>query len=126
MSRLLFVLPLFFGGCLYINQDIGVTTYQYEKCIEYYDENGTYYKECPQPATDKSVKVLKKASNSVVETVKDLGSAIETNLKEIFFSDFFSTNTTNTKKICVCKKSCMNACKLTKVECLKKCCHEKK
>ena len=49
MKYLIFVLPIFFllNGCIYINQDVGPTTYKYDKCKEYYDANGTYHKDCP-------------------------------------------------------------------------------
>ena len=47
MKYLIFILPLLLNGCLYINRDVGPTTYQYDKCEEYYDANGNYHKDCP-------------------------------------------------------------------------------
>ena len=46
MKRLLiFILPLLFGGCLYIN-DRGMDTRYYNDCKEYYDSMGIYHKAC--------------------------------------------------------------------------------
>ncbi len=46
MKKLILILPFFLSGCLYIKRDIGLTTYSYDKCKEYYDANGEYHKDC--------------------------------------------------------------------------------
>jgi len=117
MIRLILVLPLLFTGCLYINKDVGLTTYQYEKCKEYYDANGTYHKDCPESLSDKGGEFAQKFSKGVVSTAKSLSSAVK--------KEFFTSKTVSQKR-CVCKKSCMKSCVLSKKECIKKCCYEKR
>jgi len=113
MKRLILLsgILFFINGCLYINQDVGLTTYQYDKCVEYYDENGNYYKDCPDS-------IIKKSADTVVDTTK----SVVYKTKE-FMEDLGASLS---KKKCICKKSCMKSCTLTKRECLKKCCHEEK
>ncbi len=42
---IMFILPLFLTGCLYVN-DRGVSTEYYNECHEYYDSMGIYHREC--------------------------------------------------------------------------------
>jgi len=134
MRKLILIFPLLLSGCLYVKQDIGLTTYQYDSCKEYYDENGTYHKECHDgnvevllnsviDETKKYVEKYKskifpsKSSSSVSRVKKDaLLQHKEADSKEIVYK----------KKKCVCSKRCIKSCKVKDIYCLKKCCHEKK
>ncbi|MBR8462040.1 hypothetical protein KDE13_00670 [Campylobacter sp. faydin G-140] len=48
---ILTLIPLFFSGCLFLNER-GVSTHYYNDCKEYYDATGTYQKECPHNVID--------------------------------------------------------------------------
>ena len=117
MRKLILILPLFLSGCLYINHDIGLTTYQYDKCEEYYDANGTYHKDCPYSVFDKAGSVTKDSFIMIRESVKKFASDS---------TDKSAKSSIRVKKRCVCSKSCIRSCILTRQECLRKCCHEKK
>jgi len=47
MKKYLFfvIIPIFFSGCLYVN-DRGISTRYYNDCKEYYDAMGIYHKKC--------------------------------------------------------------------------------
>jgi len=109
MKNLIFILsiPLFVNGCLYINHDVGLTTYEYDKCSEYFDENGDYHKDCPHPTAQKVV-------DGTYILVKE---------------KYQAKNSKVTKTSCICSKSCVKRClrdRQTRQECIKKCCHEKR
>jgi len=109
MKRLSLVLPIVFTGCIYINQGVGVTTYEYDKCQEYYDASGVYHRDCPKSVFQKAGDFAKDSFIMIKESIKTLaGGKVQ-----------------KTKKRCFCSKSCLKSCKQTKQECLKKCCHEK-
>ena len=113
-------LSLFINGCLYVKRDIGLTTYQYDKCEEYYDENGTYHKECK----DSDIKILlenflkrfKKSDKKEVRSDISKSSSESLDRGEIVYK----------KKKCICSKRCIKSCEVKDIYCLKKCCHEKK
>jgi hypothetical protein len=44
---LILILPLFFSGCIYVN-DRGIDTHYYNGCKEYYDSMGVYHKTCDE------------------------------------------------------------------------------
>ena len=119
MNKLIFLIPLLFNGCLYINQDVGLTTYQYDKCVEYYDEKGTYHKDCPDSVVEKGVDIVKKTGYAVVETTKSMKDKISPKTDKSVKS--------SKQKRCVCKKSCIKSClqNYSKQTCIKKCCYEK-
>ena len=72
MKRLVLILPFFLSGCLYINRDVGLTTYQYDKCKEYYDGDGIYHKDCPISATTTASQEIKKVSKCIAKKTKGL------------------------------------------------------
>jgi hypothetical protein len=43
--------PLFFTGCIYINER-GISSKYYNECKEYYDSMGIYHKECDKNIID--------------------------------------------------------------------------
>ena len=90
---LVLILPFFLSGCLYINNGVGLTTFQYDKCKEYYDADGIYHKDCPTSATAVASKNIKKISKEVAEVSK----SISKKSKELFKSF-------GKKKKCPCKE----------------------
>ncbi len=117
MRNLILILPLFLSGCLYINRDVGLTTYQYDKCEEYYDADGVYHKDCPYTVFDKAGNIAKDSFVMIRESVKKFANDSGTKSTE---------SSRVVKKRCVCSKSCISSCILSRQECLRKCCHEKK
>jgi len=133
MKRLILLsgILFFMNGCLYINRDVGLTTYQYEKCVEYYDENGTYHKDCPDSLLKKSKDGFVETTKGIVKKSKELFSGVKKSVSSTFDFGFSVDQVTDTdqgrkKRVCICKKSCMKSCTLSKRECIKKCCHEKR
>lgn len=82
MKRLILILPLLLSGCLYVNNGVGLTTFQYDRCKEYYDGNGKYHNECPKSAIDKSGELLDKGTKKVAKVTK----CVAKNTKEFFYS----------------------------------------
>lgn len=82
MKRLVFILPIFLSGCFYINNGVGLTTFEYDKCREYYDGNGKYHNECPKSAIDKGGELLESGS----EKVGKVASCVAKKSKEFFYS----------------------------------------
>jgi len=69
---LVLILPFFLSGCLYINNGVGLTTFQYDKCREYYDADGIYHKDCPTSTSVTASKNIKKISNCIAKKSKGL------------------------------------------------------
>ncbi len=45
------IIPIFFNGCLFINER-GISTKLYNECREYYDLMGYYHKDCDKNLID--------------------------------------------------------------------------
>ncbi|MCK9256823.1 MAG: hypothetical protein M0P02_01970 [Sulfurospirillaceae bacterium] len=48
---ILSLIPLIFGGCLYVNER-GISSRYYNDCKEYYDSTGYYHKNCDENIID--------------------------------------------------------------------------
>ena len=71
MKSLIIIIPFFLSSCFYIKQGVGLTTYQYDKCKEYYDANGVYHKDCPKSLIQKSSEEVVKVSKCIAKKSKD-------------------------------------------------------
>ena len=75
MKKVILIISFFLSGCFYINDGVGLTTYQYDKCKEYYDADGDYHKECPKS-------IIKKST----QEIKNVAKCISKKSKEFFYS----------------------------------------
>jgi len=71
MKKLILILPIFLSGCLYINNGVGLTTFQYDRCKEYYDGSGKYHNECPKSVIEKSADSVKKVTKCVAKKTEN-------------------------------------------------------
>ena len=82
MKKLILILPIFLSGCLYINNGVGLTTFQYDRCKEYYDGSGKYHHECPKSVIEKSGDAVEKG----VEKAGKVTKCIAKKTKDFFYS----------------------------------------
>ncbi len=65
---LIFIIPLLFNGCLYVN-DRGISGEYYNDCHEYYDSMGVYHKKCDENIVE--FKDVKNGVKNAYDTTKE-------------------------------------------------------
>jgi len=63
---LMIIIPLFFTGCLYVNNR-GISNNYYNGCHEYYDSMGIYHKKC-----DKNLIEYKEVKQKIENTYDEI------------------------------------------------------
>jgi len=114
MKYFILILLIFLNGCLYVNER-GVSTYLYDKCDEYYDANGRYYRDCEDTLSQSAIKIVGSISSSVVGGTKSLVGLGDSSQEKVTVPNDRNKKIVKKRKCkIVCKKKIKCKCKKKK------------